>query len=334
MRVKMLIATTDAEYAIFLSDNISENYADTVDISVCSTLECLSEVLPKQKYDVALMDIKMAEVADKSSVNQSILLWSEGDSADVLPELPRICKYQRISSIIATVLERQAKVSKNRYSLCSKNANITAVWSPAGGVGKTTVALAYAASKVSEDNEVFYLNLETFSSIPGYFSESGKSISRVFEMLDSHEGDTKMLIQGICCRESGITYLCSPDNFDDMCILSKEDIKELVSTCASLADDLVIDLSCSCDSRLRQVFDLADKILLVTEPSPISEVKMKQFISQNDMFENIKEKVTFVANRGATISNLLAESIIYLPVVQSGSAIEVFKTLSGNSFRA
>jgi len=330
----MLIATIDTEYVDFLSDNISEHHSDIIEVSVCSTLECLCEVLEKQRFDVALLDKAMAEVANNKSINQFLLLWSESDSDSDLPDLDRINKYQRISSIIATVLEKQARVSKSRYSSSLRKANITAVWSPAGGVGKTTVALAYATSKASEDNEVFYLNLEAFSSVPGYFNESGKSISRVFEMLDSHEGDTKMLIQGICCRENGITYLCSPDNFDDICILANDEIKELVSSCAILADELVIDLSCTCDSRSRQVFELADKVLVVTEPSLVAETKLNQFTSQNDVFESIKEKATLVANKGATIYNDALASVIYLPLLQSISATEVYKKLSENSFGA
>jgi len=328
----MLIATTDAEYAVLLSDYISEHHADTIEVSVCSTLECLNEVLPKQRFDVALMDKSMVEAADKSSIKQPMLLRVENEAAVDTPDMESVCKYQRISSIIASVLERYARVSKNRISSDSRNTNITAVWSPTGGVGKTTVALAYAMSKVSEETEVFYLNLETFSSQSGYFCESGKSISVVFEMLDSHEGDVKMLIQGICCRESGITYLCSPSNYDDICILSSEDVKELVTSCAQLADELVIDMSSVCDKLTRQIFDIADKVLIITEPTLTARTKMIQFATQNDVFESIKEKIILVANKGAEIHSPIVETAVFLPYVQSGNAIDVYKTLSKSNF--
>jgi len=333
MRVKMLIASTDTQYADFLSDNISTHHADAVEVSVCSTLECLNELLPKQRFDVALMDKVMLEAADKSSITLPMLLWSENETTAELPEPERIRKHQRISSIIAAVHERYAKVSKSKFNYDSRNANITAVWSPAGGVGKTTVALAYADSKVSEDYEVFYLNLETFSSVPGYFSKSSKSISRVFEMLDNNEGDAKMLIQGISCRENGIMYLCCPDNFDDICILTRDDIKELIASCAALSDELVIDLSCACDSRTRQVFELADKVLIVTESSLSAGTKLTQFVSQNDVFDSIKEKTTLIANKGAEVISPVMESVMSLPLVPSDNVVEVYKALSEKSFR-
>ena len=333
MRVKLLIATSDTEYAKLLSDHISENHADCIEISVCNTSECLQETLPSRRFDAALIDAALIESADLSSIRLPMLLWSEHEAAaEATGELVRMNKHQRISKIVAAVLERYAKISNSRHGSDSKIANITTVWSPAGGVGKTTVALAYASAKISDDKKVFYLNLEDFSSVPGYFSENGKSISTVFEMLDNNDGNVKMLIQGICNRENGITYLCSPDNYDDMCILTPENITELSASCAELADELVIDLSSACDARTRQAFEVADKVLIVTEPTITAKAKLAQFTSQNDVFEGIKEKAVFVANKGAVINETLTEHIISFPLVQSTDASEVYKALSEISF--
>ena len=334
MRVKMLIATTDTVYGGLISDHISGHHADTMDVSVCSALECLQETVSKRRFDVALIDKVLIENLDTSSIQLPLLLWSENETdSNASVELEKIFKHQRISKIVATVLERYAKVSGNSSSFGSGKANITAVWSPAGGVGKTTVALAYAASKVTEEKEVFYLNLETFSSVPGYFNVGGKSISSVFEMLDTNSGNVKMLVQGTSCCENGIKYLCCPDNYDDMCILSNENIKELVTSCAELTDELVIDLSCICDRRTRQVFDIADKVLLVTDSAVSSGVKLKQFISQNNVYESIKEKTTLVANKGAIISEPTIEAMKSLPLIESNNTVEIYKVLSERSFK-
>ena len=335
MRVKLLIATVDTEYADLISDYISEHHADIIEVSVCSTPEGLNDAVPKRKYDVALIDTMLIENAETNAIHLPMLLWSEHDNAlKTAMELSKINKYQRVSKIVAIVLEEYAKVSGNRYGSDKRSTNITAVWSPAGGVGKTTVALAYAASCALKEKEVFYLNLETFSSIPGYFPENSKSISTVFEMLENPEGNVKMLIQGTCCRESGITYLCSPDNYDDMCILSADNVKELVTSCAQLTDELVIDLSCLCDFRTRQVFDIADKVLIVTESTSSSTAKLAQFTSQNNVFESIREKAILVANKGAVISENAAGALISLPLVQSNSTEEIYKALSENSFKS
>ena len=331
MKVKLLIATIDVLYVKLISDSISEFHADKIDVSICSALEGLQEALAQRKYDVALIDSALLNYADTNSVSLPLLLWSEDVSADVVPEgMGKINKYQRISSIVAAVLEKYAKVSVNKNDPDLRKANITAVWSPVGGVGKTSVAVAYALSQVNDEKEVFYLNMENFTSVPCYFNKTGKSISNVFEMLENQDGNVKMLIQGVSCSDKGIMYLCGPDNYEDMCILSTENIHELVTTCAGLTDELVIDLSSVCDDRARKVFELADNVLLVTEQTAQSAAKTAQFLSQNNVFVSIKEKVTIVANKGMSVNEQVLDSVIYLPNVQSNDALEVCRTLSNS----
>jgi len=333
MRIKMLIATSDIEYTKLISDNISEHHPETIDVSDCCTLEGLQEAVSKRKFDVALMDSKLIKSIDTSLIKLPLVLWSENDAADIPTDFGKIKKYQRISSIVALILERYAKVSGKKHGLDVKVANITAVWSPAGGVGKTTVALACAAAHTLDDKDVFYLNLEDFSSVPGYFTETGKSISTAFEMLENPDGDLKMLIRGISGCEKGITYLCSPDNFDDMHILTPENIGDLVNSCAELTDELVIDLSCAYDARSKKAFELADRVLIVTEPGISAETKFKQFASQNNVLDHIKEKVTLVANKGAKLKTH-DESVISLPFINSESTPGIYRALAENSFKS
>jgi len=334
MKVKLLIATEDEAYAKLLSDNISEQNVDIIDVTVCNVLDGLEEIISNRKYNVALMDTVFIEHISIAGIHLPLLLWSENESVTDLPvQYGRINKYQRISSIVTSILEQYAKVSKSKPGVDSKHTNITAVWSPAGGVGKTSVALAYALSCVpvdsnSETKKVFYLNLEDFSSIPSIFNEKGKSISSVFEMLESNEGNAEMLIQAISCCEKNITYLNSPDNYDDLCILSGENVNDLVLNCAKLADELVIDLSCACNQRVRKVFELATAVLIVTDGTAVSEVKINQFISQNGIYESIKEKVTVIANKDSIYKRAASESVISLPFVQSCNTMSLCTDLS------
>ena len=332
LRVKLLIATFDNEYAGHLSDSISEHHADAIEVSVCGTPDRLRELLTVRKFDAALLEAPFIEGTDLSSIHLPILLWAEDEDAAKVPgEIKRLRKYQRISTVVASVLEHYAKVTPDGHGSDSAKAQITAVWSPAGGVGKTTVALACAARKASDGKQALYLNLESFSSIPTYFAEAGKSISAVFELLENRVGNVQTLIRAIRRQDNGagIAYFCKPDNFDDMNILSAENVSALVSACAGVTEELVIDMSCVCDERTRRVFELADRILIVTDTSGVAQFKLSQFTTQHNVFARIKSKMALVANKGANVGESQIDVVIRLPHVQSTNASVVYKTLSG-----
>jgi len=336
MKMKLLIATGDEAYAKLLSDNISRYHSDIMDVSDCSTWEGFNEAVLTTNFNVALIDATLMEHAPVKQIHLPILLWTENENINEYPEAyERINKHQRVSSIVAKILELYAKVSKNNCEAISKQTNITAVWSPAGGVGKTSVAIAYALShapqdSMSEKKDVFYLNLEDFSSIPAYFNQKGKGISTVFEMLESPEGNVEMLIKGIKNKEKNINFLSGPDNYDDMCILSGDNVHELVSNCAKLADELIIDLPCACDPKVRKVFEMCSRIFIVTDGSSAAEFKIMQFMSQNSIYESVKEKITIITNKDSKTVDYNLEAVIALPYVQSGNAFSICTTLSEN----
>lgn len=265
MKIKLLIATADNDYAEYLSNILSEKYSNTFEVSVCSSLERLRDLLAINKFDTALLESDFISTVPLNSISLPLILVGEsGVISD--SQLKKVRKYQRISSIVGNVLENYSEIDKNINSFGTNKAHIIAVWSPSGGSGKTTVALAYAAHKISGGKQAMYLNLENFSSTSAYFQENGKSISKVFEKLDTN---VHMFLMGIRQQDkgSGITYFCGPENYDDINILTVNDIETLIDACAIEVDELVIDLSSQCDEKVQKIFDLVDAVLIICDSS-------------------------------------------------------------------
>lgn len=335
MKIRLLIATDDDSYAEHLSNHISVHHPDLIEVSVCKAPGRLQEMLAETVYDVALFEGASIRDADMGAVRLPLMLYSEDEGgAAASGSFSTIRKYQRISTLVADVLQLYAHVSAGDRADGPDKASITAVWSPAGGVGKTTVALAYAAKKKAEGKQTLYLNLEPFSSVPAYFPQTGKSISAVFEMLENREGDVRTLIRGILKHDSaaGVAYLCRPENFDDVNILSVEDVSFLIDACAGVTQELVIDMSCVCDARARKVFEVSDRVLLVTDYGQATQTKLTQFCTQHNVFSRIKAKTTLIVNKGATTFEQLAGSVVRLPYVSSSDVVTVYKTLSNTDF--
>ena len=330
MKIKLLIASDDKDYCDHLSNVLLTEYASEFNVSVCSCAQTLESKLKEQRYDVALFDSLFCESPKPDNIALPLVLWHEDNDLAVQEDYIRIRKYQRISSMFNEIMEQLAGVTIDFKSVDSGKAKITAVWSPSGGVGKTSVALALSANKASDGKQVIYLNLELFSGTSVFFDTSGKSISALFEMLESSSGNKSALIKSILCRDSitGISYFRCPDYFDDMNILSVDIILSLITACSEITDELIIDMSCLCDERARAIFDIADKIYLVTDSSKTSHAKMKQFISHNNIFSQIKEKTELVANKDALPNELFPGEVIKLPRVHLADESAAYKSLA------
>lgn len=335
MKIKLVIASNDGDYTEHLSCIMADRYADIFEVGVCSTQIQWVELLDGGGCDVALVEPSFIRHHDLKNIRLPLILWDEFSAQQ--PDdggLKRIEKYQRISSITGSILENYAQFSTGIADLRRKRGHITAVWSPAGGTGKTTVALAYAARKVSNGQRATYLSLEDFCSVPAYFPGSDhekKSISVVFERL---EADVPMLLKGILQEDSGsgITYYCGPNNYDDMNILTNEDLDTLIQGCVVNTDELVVDLSSQCNARTKKIFELADTILVVTDGTPAAITKLFQFMGQHNIAQQIREKSVLINNKGAKAVVEGISRATELPYVRTTDIISVYKTLSGSPF--
>lgn len=331
MKIHLLIADMESDYVEHLSRVLTENYADVFEVSVCSSQKAMADLLEHRQADIALLGPSFIQDAGKSEIRLPLLLW---DGTAVLngqaAERKRIRKYQRISALSGQILEEYAEISSGDAGFegepCGK---ITVVWSPAGGCGKTTAALAYAAQKVSEGKKAVYLDLEPFSSTPVYFAEGGKSISSVFEKLD---GNVELLLQSIRQTDggSGIFYFGRPDNYDDIEILTDEDMRNLVVSSAKGVDEVIVDIGEACGQRTAAMMDLADTVMAVIDNTRASHVKWRQFCTQHSVYEKIRAKLLVVANRGARLDQ--TQQVVSLPLVQSEDPLVVYKTLSAGYF--
>jgi hypothetical protein len=335
MMIKLLIATADADYAEHLSNTLSERHGDSFEVSVCTSADRLRDVLAANRFDAALLGPGFAGQIQAGAVRLAMLLVGDPGEDDIAAEgaagFKKLAKYQRISSLAGKVMEYYAEVSVGMGGFGARRARVTAVWSPAGGTGKTTVALSFAASQVSAGRQAVYLNLENFSSTPVYFAEAGASISKLFEKMDTNVG---MFQKGIRQLDSGsgIAYFCGAENYDDMNILSPADVEKLVNACAEDVDDLVIDLSSQCDERCQRLLCSVDTVLLVCDASAASQTKLAQFIRQHNVFGQIQKRAVLVKNKGARFDEPELGRSMQLPLVPAADPGAVFKTLSGSRF--
>ena len=332
MKIQLLIATADNDYSEYLSNTLSAKYADTFAVELCFTQEKLSDILSAKKYGVLLVEPEWIPVLLRHNVKLVLALTSEHSSlSEPVLNVTQIEKYQCINTLVNDILENYAKVAPSFVNARNSKEKIVAVWSPSGGTGKTSVAIAYATRAASNGSVVTYLSFEQFSSAGMYFDVEGESISKLFERLTSN---AEIVVQNFRQHDdgSGIKYFCPPESYGDINELTKDDMVFLTNTCARAGELVVVDLPSFCDKKTQAVLELADIVLLVSDDSKTSSHKLDVFTSQHGFFDIIKHKVRLISNKGAMINDSRFEKVINLPRVQIDDPKCVYKTLSANSF--
>ena len=326
MKIRLILATNDREYAQRFTAGMSDTL-NTVSISVCTNLLHLNDMLREGRYDICLADPDVVPELRSEDVKLAVMLWSpQTDFSPAGDNYPKVNKYQRISAIVSHLIRLYAEVA-DQYAVSGDRANITVVWSPAGGCGKTTVAAAYAARMAKLGKTVTYLDLENFSSTEALFSQSGISLSAVFEQMANNMG-LQLLGMRTTDASSGIHYFGMPDNYDDMNVLSEEDCIKIVKAAAENTEELVLDLSSQCDRRTLALMNEATRILLVADYSKTSEIKLQQFMHQSNTFHRFQNKMTLVANKGAGFKNMDALPVSRLPMVDTKDMAVIYNKLS------
>ena len=326
MKIRLILATNDREYAQRFTAGMSDTL-NTMSISICTNLLNLKDMLREGNYDICLADPDVVPELRSEDVKLAVMLWSpQADQSLAGQNYPKVKKYQRISSIVSQLIRLYAEVA-DQYAGSGDSANITVVWSPAGGCGKTTVAVAYAERMAKLGKTVTYLNLENFASTGALFSQPGISLSAVFEQMANNMG-LQLLGMRTADAATGIHYFGMPDNYDDMNVLSEEDCVKIVKAAAENSEELVLDLSSQCDRRTVALMNEATRILLVADYSKTSEIKLQQFMDQSNTFHRFQNKMTLIANKGAGFKNMEKLPVSRLPMVETKDLTAVYNKLS------
>ena len=334
MKIQLLIASGDQDYVDHLCGVLADKYADVFEVRVYSSSAHLRS-FQSRGYDVAIVDMSFSLEDIVLPVRLMLQLW-DGNAHEFTDDeiTGKVKKYQRISSLVENILEQFAGISTGAGVTSGERAQIVVSWSPAGGVGKTTVALAFATRRVADGKQTTYLDLEPFASTQVVFSHGGKSISNAFGRLDQN---IEILLRGIRQEDSGsgVAYYVPPENYDDMNLLTAEDFEALIMASARGVDVLVVDLPSVCDARVKIALELADTVLLVTDAGQMAQKKLETFMNQHDVFGIIHSKTVLVTNKGSRIPDICRESFdssISLPYVNTDDVVTLYKSLSGNAF--
>ncbi|WP_242835335.1 hypothetical protein [Ruminiclostridium papyrosolvens] len=186
---------------------------------------------------------------------------------------------------------------------------MVSVFSAAGNVGKTSLALGVSSICSFTGLSVFYLNLEQFQSTSIFFNDNTQySFSDIIYFAKEKDKNLVTKIPVICSREidSGVHYFSQTNNVFDIKEMLPEDIDFIVSAIKDCGyyDLVMIDMDSQLNENTMKLFEKSDEILYVITKEENCLHKTKLFVDSIDLLSksyqnkaSLKNKIKYIANK-------------------------------------
>ena len=316
MNISIAIADPNKDYLYRLTEVLQQNR--DLNISIFSSSQKLYKALEEDKFDVLLFDPDIsAERIPLMDVKLAVCLYSdECQNIDRYKDCGKVLKYQRVSNIYKYILGEYA--DKAGYSLEPGNqtrAKVIGVYSPIGGAGKTTVALALAGKLKMIGNTVLFLSTEQFDSSSCINKREEAGIISLVEAINCEGINFKIKLEAICRKGLGeMDCLSGFFRLVDYEAVTGDEISRVLEATKKYSDYqyVVIDMDSNLDAINKAVFDTADQIILVEKPGETANYKMQLFVEQAAVQES-RNKIFRIHNFAENNSSYIRENNI--PVI-------------------
>jgi pilus assembly protein CpaE len=308
-------------------ENLKKLLAFEADIEVIGTastgregLDMAKELLP----DIILMDINMpdmdgiaaTEAINKAVPTASVVMMSVQSESDYLRRalqagardfLTKPISGEELYATIRSVYDRRPPVvaapvagpegTVKRQISTQKQAHVIVVYSPQGGAGKTTVATNVAAALMRADTKVLLMDCDLQFGDVGVFLnlQSQRNLIDLVESVDDLDMD---LVENVMMsHDSGLKVLLGPPRPEEAEDLAPDKIAQLVERLRGAFDFIIVDMASKLDDLAIAMFDLADRIILVLNPTLPSVKNLRIIFNLMDALQYPESKSLVVINR-------------------------------------
>lgn len=295
---RIVIVDDDFSYVIPLQSKFVYEFFDDVELEIITKESYLQEFLQNlQRIDVLIVDRKFySEELGKHEIQHIFVMTEEQNDDTSYPEdVHVIFKYTNVKGIFLEI------VGISNLKIPMKNdkqdPKIILITSASGGTGKTTIALGLATALSDMYKRVLYLEasrLQTFQyfmkdstpivnqQIYAKLLQGGKNIYQEIKGEFRQEKFSYMPPLKAALMSFGIDYRI----FGEIAKAAKE---------SGEYDFVIVDVDITFDDIKAKIMNLADYVLVITEPTP------KSVYSTNLLVSNINnsgaDKYLFICNK-------------------------------------
>lgn len=309
-RINLIIADTDQSYLDSLANYMLNNHSKWFQISTFSNKENLIKSLEASTNMIDILLIGPNIYSEDLPLNKvkSTLILSSGRVVEECSDLTIINKYQSAEMLVSDILRNYSEKSSGEIINMTgdKKTKVIGIYSPSGGVGKSSLAVNLSVQCASTGMSIFYLNLEDINSTHNYFiKESDQNFSNVLFYIKGKSKNLGMKIDSLKSVDaSNVNYFSVQDSVFEIDEMLPEEINNLIAELVKIShyDIIFVDMSSILNKRNMNILKICDKFIYLLTSDSVVEEKVKVLEkdlerSLSNINYNISDKMILVANK-------------------------------------
>lgn len=283
------ICEPDKEYAGHLAEYIRHHHLLQMEICIFTNVERLNEGIKKRSADMLLLsEACLSDFVQSEQIKQYMIL-TEGN-VEIVPEVPVVYKYQPASELMNEIIEFILSGSEGHcFAGGKRRGTVLGMFSPSGGVGITTYALALAR-ELAKKEQVLYVSMEPLSSFSG--EESG--LSELLYYTRQQQCNILLKVKSLVKKQQGVDCIYSVGHYKDLEEINDEDLNKWIEELCQTGGYgyLIVDLGTICDASV-SMMEYCDQIFMPESKGMIGISKEEAFyrMLRRDGREHLLEKI-------------------------------------------
>lgn len=308
--LRLVIADKDQVYIDNIIDFIYSRHKNKFYIKSFTNEKSLYEYIEStDRIDILLITPSFyKEDIDLKKVVVPIVL-STGILPTEIKNFEIMSKYQTGDNLVKAILNIFSEKSNFviRTKEGSKKTKIVTFFSPSGGAGTSTLAVATAFQCAKNHMSTFYLNLERFSSTTAFFNfvRDAQNLSNILFFLKENSKNLSLRIETskLVDEATGVNYFLPPENSFDIEDITVDEIKRLIDEMKDMAcyDVIIVDIGNELSDINTSILQMSDYLFYILSYDNISKIKYEEMIKAFEIL-NKREGLNLI-NKGEVILN-------------------------------
>lgn len=235
--------------------------------------------------DLVVISIDMAQEVFPYLSDNGTLILDDGTHGSLSLVMPRVEKYRPAEELAKDILSLCADRMPRMHARERHRQNITLIINLDGADALNPVAPAIARLYSARNRKTLYLSLEQAQATRLFFNGTGsRGLNEMLYYLKSNKDNLYMRLETCLTRDmaSGVHFLSAPSGLLRPDFIAMTDIVNLLSATDREGDfdEIVLVTDLGMFEMILGLMEKASRILAVVPNTPVSSVKLGQFLQE------------------------------------------------------